>query len=57
MTYCLLCFIGKCYTEIQEAQGVVDSLEVFKSDTLRMARDMADPALVRTIPYSSLLNN
>lgn len=36
----------QCFTDIQEAQGVSDSLELFKADTSRMAKNMADPALV-----------
>lgn len=35
-----------CYTEIQAAHEITDSLGVFKEDTLRMAKGLANPALV-----------
>lgn len=38
-----------CYTPYQESQNVADSLELFKGDTQKMARDMADPALIEKL--------
>lgn len=35
-----------CCTSIQEEQGVMDSTDMFRDDTLRTGKDMADPSLI-----------